>query len=61
MDTNKQEILDTVASYIKNVDLYIEKNNKSASTRARKALADLVKLARNERKSILEARKNNVK
>ncbi|MGV8150076.1 MAG: hypothetical protein ACLKAN_13850, partial [Alkaliphilus sp.] len=49
MDTQKQEILDTVASYIKNVDLYVEKNNKSASTRARKALADLVKLARNER------------
>ena len=61
MDTQKQEILDTVASYIKNVDLYVEKNNKSASTRARKALADLVKLARNERKSILEARKSNVK
>ena len=61
MDTNKQEILDTVASYIKNVDLYVEKNNKSASTRARKALADLVKLARNERKSILEARKGNDK
>jgi hypothetical protein len=61
MDTQKQEILDTVASYIKNVDLYVEKNNKSASTRARKALADLVKLARDERKSILEARKSNVK
>ena len=61
MDTNKQEILDTVASYIKNVDLYIEKNNKSASTRARKALADLVKLSRNERKSILESRKSNDK
>ena len=57
MDTQKQEILDTVASYIKNVDLYIEKNNKSASTRARKALADLVKICREERKTILEARK----
>ena len=61
MDTQKQEILDTVASYIKNVDLYIEKNNKSASTRARKALADLVKLSRNERKRILESRKGNDK
>ena len=59
--SQKQEILDTVASYIKNVDLYIEKNNKSASTRARKALADLVKLSRNERKSILESRKGNDK
>ena len=57
MDTQKQLILDTVANYIKNVDLYIEKNNKSASTRARKALADLVKICREERKTILEARK----
>jgi|TARA_R110002050_G_scaffold26919_12_gene70640 hypothetical protein len=59
MDSQKQLILDTVATYIKNVDLYTEKNNKSASTRARKALADLVKLCRDERKTILEARKNN--
>tara|TARA_R110000787_G_scaffold86899_2_gene185149 strand:+ start:676 stop:852 length:177 start_codon:yes stop_codon:yes gene_type:complete len=57
MDTQKQLILDTVANYIKNVDLYIEKDNKSASTRARKALADLVKICREERKTILEARK----
>ena len=59
MDSQKQLILDTVATYIKNVDLYTEKNNKSASTRARKALADLVKLCTDERKTILEARKNN--
>jgi|TARA_R100000781_G_scaffold114576_2_gene85768 hypothetical protein len=59
MDSQKQLILDTVATYIKNVDLYTEKNNKSASTRARKALADLVKLCRDERKAILEARKTN--
>jgi hypothetical protein len=59
MDSQKQLILDTVATYIKNVDLYTEKNNKSASTRARKALADLVKLCRDERKTILESRKNN--
>ena len=59
MDSQKLLILDTVATYIKNVDLYTEKNNKSASTRARKALADLVKLCRDERKTILEARKNN--
>ena len=59
MDSQKQLILDTVATYIKNVNLYTEKNNKSASTRARKALADLVKLCRDERKTILEARKNN--
>jgi hypothetical protein len=57
MDTQKQLILDTVANYIKNVDLYMEKDNKSASTRARKALADLVKICREERKNILEARK----
>ena len=57
MDTQKQLILDTVANYIKNVDSYIEKDNKSASTRARKALADLVKICREERKTILEARK----
>lgn len=57
MDTQKQLILDTVANYIKNVDLDMEKDNKSASTRARKALADLVKICREERKTILEARK----
>jgi len=27
MDSQKQLILDTVATYIKNVDLYTEKNN----------------------------------
>ena len=59
MDSQKQLILDTVANYIKNVDLYTEKNNKSASTRARKALADLLKLCRDERKAILESRKTN--
>ena len=58
MDSKKQLILDTVASYIKNVDLYVEKGNKSASTRARKALAELVKIARDERKNILEDRKS---
>ena len=52
MDTQKQEILDTVASYIKNVDLYIEKNNKSASTRARKALGELGKLSKHRRAEI---------
>jgi|TARA_R100000005_G_C4918175_1_gene152678 hypothetical protein len=58
MDSKKQLILDTVASYIKNVDLYVEKGNKSASTRARKALAELVKIARDERKNILDDRKS---
>ena len=47
-----------MASYIKNVDLYVEKGNKSASTRARKALAELVKIARDERKNILDDRKS---
>lgn len=58
MNSQKQEILEVVASYVKNVDLYYEKNNKSASTRARKALADLVKICREERKNILESRKS---
>jgi len=58
-ESKKQEILDLVASYVKNIDLFTEKNNKSASTRERKALADLVKLARDERKNILESRKND--
>ena len=58
MNSQKQEILEVVASYVKNVDLYVEKNNKSASTRARKALADFVKICREERKNILEARKS---
>lgn len=58
-ESKKQEILDLVANYVKNVDLYFEKNNKSASTRARKALADLVKVVRDERKTILESRKGN--
>jgi hypothetical protein len=57
--SKKQEILDLVAAYVKNHDLFHEKGNKSASTRARKALADLVKLARDERKGILESRKTN--
>ena len=58
MDTTlKDKILDEVANYIKNLELFQEKNNKSASTRARKALAEIVKLAREERKTILENRK----
>ena len=56
--SNKNDILQIIAEYVKNIDLFIEKGNKSASTRARKALADLVKIARNERKFILEYRIN---
>ena len=58
-DSHKNEILELVANYVKNHDLFHEMGNKSASTRARKALADLVKLARDERKAILESRKTN--
>jgi len=56
--SKKNDILNVIAEYVKNIDLFVEKGNKSASTRARKALADLVKIAREERKFILEYRTN---
>jgi hypothetical protein len=56
-DAKITEITKCVDSYINDITAYIEKNNKSASTRARNALSELAKLARAQRKVILESRK----
>ncbi len=57
-DTLKiNELTELVEAYATNVRLFTEKNNKAASTRARKALGEIGKLVRVQRKAILESRK----
>lgn len=56
MDTKRGEILDLVRSYVNNLEDYINKGYITSSRRARKALADLIPITREERKRILEHR-----
>jgi hypothetical protein len=56
MDTNRGEILDLVRSYVNNLEKYITSGTIASSRRARQALADIIPLARQERKRILEHR-----
>lgn len=56
MDTKRGEILDLVRAYVNNLEDYIDKGYISSSRRARKALADLIPISRQERKRILEHR-----
>jgi len=44
--------------YIDENEKFIEKNNKAAGTRARKALMDISKLCKDRRKEIQEAKNN---
>lgn len=52
------QIKEQIAAFTENVDLQVEKNNKAAGTRARKAALELSKLLKDFRKvSVEEAKK----
>jgi len=54
-DTHSQ-ILEQIEIYVSNNEKFVEKQNKSAATRARKALSELAKLGKNRRKEIQEVK-----
>ena len=51
------QIKEQIAAFTENADLQVEKNNKAAGTRARKASLELEKLLKQFRKESLEASK----
>ena len=52
------QIKEQIAAFTENADLHVEKNNKAAGTRARKAALELSKLLKDFRKvSVEEAKK----
>ena len=52
------KINEQIALFQENAELQVEKNNKAAGTRARKAALDLSKLMKEFRKESVEAAKN---
>ena len=61
MSTTSQQLLTLFEDYKDNNDKFSEKGNKAAGTRARKALAEIGKLAKAIRKEIQEAKNNDAK
>lgn len=58
MNTHDQ-ILALTEQYNDENSKFVEKNNKAAGTRARKALIELAKLCRDRRKEIQESKNNS--
>jgi hypothetical protein len=56
MSTTTDQIAEAFTAYIEENIKFVEKGNKSAGTRARKALLDLTKLAKVRRAEISEAK-----
>ena len=56
MSTTNQQLLSLFDEYKENNDKFVEKGNKAAGTRARKALSEMTKLAKVRRKEIQEAK-----
>ena len=54
MSTTTDQIAEAFTAYIEENTKFVEKGNKSAGTRARKALLDLTKLAKVRRSEISE-------
>jgi len=52
------ELLEKVTEYTENHDKFVEKGNKAAGTRARKALSEIAKLTKSQRKAIQETKNN---
>jgi hypothetical protein len=57
--TNHDLICEQYESYLKESEAFETKNNKAAATRARKALGEIAKLAKERRKEIQD-RKNSL-
>ena len=52
------ELLEKVTEYTENHDKFVTNGNKAAGTRARKALSEIAKLTKSQRKSIQETKNN---
>ena len=50
------ELLEKVKDYTDNHDKFVEKGNKAAGTRARKALSEIAKLTKSQRKAIQDVK-----
>ena len=50
------ELLEKVQEYTENHDKFVEKGNKAAGTRARKALSEIAKLTKSQRKAIQDVK-----
>jgi hypothetical protein len=56
METIHSQIVENYQAYVCEVAKFEEKGNKAAATRARKALANLMKLAKEKRREIQETK-----
>jgi hypothetical protein len=56
MTTTTNQIAEAFTTFIEEDTKFVEKGNKAAGTRARKALMDLTKLAKTRRAEISEAK-----
>jgi hypothetical protein len=54
--SHHNELLEKFSEYEQNHDKFAEKGNKAAGTRARKALSEITKLAKDQRKVIQEVK-----
>lgn len=54
--TNHENLLNLFDTYIAENDKFENKGNKAAGTRARKALAEITKIAKDRRKEIQDAK-----
>lgn len=54
--THHESILSLFETYVKENQKFTEKGNKAAGTRARKALAELTKMAKERRKEIQDTK-----
>jgi len=54
--TNHENLVNLFDSYLAENDKFENKNNKSAGTRARKALAEFTKVAKERRKEIQDSK-----
>ena len=52
--SHHNDLLEQWKEYEENHDKFVEKGNKAAGTRARKALSEITKLAKSQRKHIQE-------
>jgi hypothetical protein len=50
------ELLEKITEYTENHDKFVEKGNKAAGTRARKALSEIGKLTKSQRKAIQDTK-----
>ena len=57
--SHHNDLLEQFKEYEENHDKFVEKGNKAAGTSARKALSEIAKLAKGQRKVIQEIKNDN--